>query len=221
MASGQARASYVAELELDDPDGGGVVPWRIGMAPVGPVLWNELVAAHTVKEDAPAEVHAAAQEDFAGDVTGHTCLWEEYGDDPRTALDPGQVAGWPDTLPSDVWAVVVEEAYRVSGPSGWEWATQRLRRAPLLAVEMAVARTYRIPHSEFLRWAEDDRHLAIAHLLEERGACTGCGVPRRAMKDPDAAALEVDSCFWCTVLGQARREAGEDEHPRVAMKHGY
>jgi hypothetical protein len=213
--------SYVAEFELDDPDGDGVVVWRVGMAPVGRVAWNELVAAHAVKEDAPPHVQSDADEAFAADVTARTVLWEQYGDGERTWLDPGDVAAWPDTLTSDVWAGLVEEAFRLSGPDGFEWAQERLRRAPLLALELAVAHEYRIPHSTLMGWTEDDRALATAHLLEQRSTCTGCGVPRRAMTDPDAATLEVDGCMWCGVLAQARKEATVEQHPRVALKRGY
>jgi hypothetical protein len=219
----ERHASYVAEFELDDPDSGGVQLWRVGMCPVGPEAWNELVAAHTVKEDAPAAVQDAAGEAFAADVVARTVVWEQWGDDERdrTLLDPGDVAGWPDTLTSDVWAALVEEAFRQSGPEGFEWAVERLRRAPLLALEMAVAHEYRIPHSVLMGWGEDDRALATAHLLEQRGSCHGCGVPRRAMTDPDAAVLEVDGCMWCGVLAQARKEATVEQHPRIQLKRGY
>lgn len=222
----QREASHVAEFDLDDPDTTGAVLWRVGMAPVGRGRWSELVAAHTVKEDAPLDVQEAAAEAFAVDVTAHTVIWEEYADGDRVWRDrawlqPGDVAAWPDTLTSDVWAALVEQAYRVSGPDGFEWAVERLRRAPLLQLEMAVARHYRIPHSTLMAWSGDDRALAVADLVESRAVCTGCGVPARAMRDPDAATLQVDGCFWCGVLAQARREATVEEHPRVQLKRGY
>lgn len=222
----ERKASYVAEFELADPidpDGPAVMLWRVGMAPVGPVKWNELAAAHAVKEGAPADEQDAADEAFATDVVAHTVVWEQYGDDEqdRAYLEPGDVAAWPDTLTSDVWASLVEQAYRVSGPDGFEWALERIRRAPLLQLEMAVAFEYRIPHSQLMAWSEDDRAYAIAYLIDQRSTCTGCGVPRRAMTDPDAATLEVDGCLWCGVLAQARREAGTEQHPRVQLRRGY
>lgn len=223
--TGRRNATHVAVFDLDDivdDRVGGPVVYRVGMAPVGRGRWNELVAAHAVKEDAPTDVQDAAAEAFATDVVAHTCVWEQWGPDgPKTYLDPGDVAAWPDTLTSDVWAALVEQAYRVSGPDGFEWAVERLRRAPLLALEVAVAREYRIPHSTLLGWDADDRALAVADLVESRTVCTGCGVPARAMRDPDAATLTVDGCFWCGVLSQARRDATVEEHPRVQLKRGY
>ncbi len=209
------------ELEDDDTDDQGVVTWLLGMVPCGGDRWNELVAAHTVKGDAPEAERDAAHEAFEADVVANTVRWEKYGDEPRTDVTPGDVAQWPDTTTPDVWAAIVEDAIRVSGPKGWEWATERLRRAPLLQVEMSVCREYRIPRSEFLRWSEDDRHLAIAELVDSRSACTGCGVPDRGRLNPDAAQLVVDGCFWCGLLADARREAGDEQHPRIQLKPGY
>jgi hypothetical protein len=216
------EASHVAELHLDDPDTGAVVVWRVGMAPVGRMRWNELVAANAVKDGATPQELEDADAAFAVDVVAHTCVWEQYGTDgPETGLQPGEVAAWEDTLTSDVWAALVEEAYRVSGPDGFEWAVERLRRAPLLALEMAVAREYRIPHSVLMAWGEDDRALAVADLVEQRGTCTGCGVPRRAMTDYDAATVEVDTCVWCGMLTQARKEATVEQHPRIQLRRGH
>lgn len=223
------EATRVARFDLDtdgdsDSDGGGGGRvWLVGLAPVGTDRWHELVAAHAVKEDAPPDVAAAAEDAFQTDLAANTVVWEQDGDDEttRTMLDPGQVAAWPDVLTSDVWAALLDAVYRVSGPDGWEWAVHRLRRAPLLALEMAVAHEYRIPHSQLLRWAPDDRALAIAHLVEQRNTCPGCGVPRRAMRDPDAATVEADGCFWCGQLAQAQRGAGDEMHPRVQVKGGY
>jgi hypothetical protein len=86
---------------------------------------------------------------------------------------------------------------------------------------MAVAAAYRIRHSELMGWPEEDRALAIAHLVDDRARCTGCGVPRRAMKDPDAAVLDADGCFWCGVLSQARKDANVEQNPRIRLKRGY
>lgn len=224
------EATHVAQFELDTGDG--VTLWRVGMAPVGPVKWNELTAAHAVKEDAsPAETEDAS-EAFAVDVVAHTVLWEQPDYQPpvdpadddesgRVWLEPGDVAAWPDQLTTDVWLSLVEQAFRVSGPAGFEWAQQRLRRAPLLALEMAVAREYRIPHSTLMRWGDDDRALAIADLVETKATCVGCGVPARAMQDFDAATVVVDNCVWCGMLAQARKEASAEQHPRVVVKRGY
>jgi hypothetical protein len=214
-------AEYVAEFELDDPlDGLGVTLWRVGMVSVAE-QWNELVAAHAVKEDASPEEQDTAADAFAADVVARTCIWEESHDAERHYLNPGEVAGWVDTLTPDVWTHLVEECFRVSGPMGWEWAEQRLRRAPLLQLEMAVARAYRVPHSVLMAWSEEDRALAIAELVDERARCGGCGVPRRAMQDLDAAVLDVDTCVWCGLLARARTEASVEQTPVVRLRRGY
>jgi hypothetical protein len=215
------EAGYVAEFELDDPlDGVGTVLWRVGMVSVKE-RWHELVAAHVVKEDASRTELEEAEEAFALDVVANTCVWEEHGDQPRVYLEPGDVTGWVDDLDWQTWIHLVEECFRVSGPSGWEWAQERLRRSDLLQVEMAVAAAYGIRHSELMGWPEEDRALAIAHLVDDRARCTGCGVPRRAMKDPDAAVLDADGCFWCGVLSQARKDANVEQNPRIRLKRGY
>jgi hypothetical protein len=212
----------VAEFHLDDDDEqGGDVLWRVGLAPLPEGRWHELAAAHAVKGDAPRDVQDTAQEAFATDLTANTCVWEEYDDGPRTDLTAGDVAAWPDRLNPDVWLALVEFSFRVSGPTGFEWATERIRRSPLLALEMAVAREYRIPYSQLMGWTGDDRALAVADLVEQRSTCSGCGVPRRAMRDYDAAIVDVDVCVWCAMLAQSQREASDGEHPRVALKAGY
>lgn len=40
---------------------------------------------------------------------------------------------------------------------------------------MAVCAAYRLPHSRFLAWSEDDRNKAIAWYLRERDTCPSCG----------------------------------------------
>lgn len=222
MADRAVRATYVLELEMDLEDEPGIGVWRVGMRACGHDRWHELVAAHTVPEDAPLGVVEAARDAWRSDVVANTVVWEEWDDEgDRTYPTPGEVAGWVENLTSDVWGEVAEQAFRVSGPAGWEWATERIRRSQLLALEMAVAAEYRLPYSELMRWQEDDRALAIAHLIEQRSTCPGCGVPPRARLDVDAAVVTVDNCLWCGMLAQARREATEEQHPRIEMKRGH
>lgn len=40
---------------------------------------------------------------------------------------------------------------------------------------MAVCHHYRISHSEFLSWSQDDRDKAIWQHVRERSACSRCG----------------------------------------------
>jgi hypothetical protein len=217
-----ADAGFIARFELDD-DIDGIREWRVGLVSCRD-RWHELTAAHAVKGDASQREQDAAQDAFAVDVVANTVVWEQYDtdeEDAREPLTPGQVAAWPDELTPDVWNALVEQCFRVSGPGGFEWALERLRRAPMLALEMAVAREYRIPYSQLARWSDDDRALAIADLVEQRTTCTGCGVPKRAMRDVNAAVVEAEQCVWCEMLAQAHREAGAGEHPRIAMKAGY
>src|SRR5690606_30445805 len=55
---------------------------------------------------------------------------------------------------------------------------KRLDADPGLAVEVAVAAAYGIPHSVFLSWDADDRDKAIWHYLRERDRCGSCGTRR-------------------------------------------
>lgn len=215
-----AGEDEVVTFDLDTDDGPGV--WRVGLRRVTPDEWHALVAAHALTGVRTQEELAAAEDDHATDLVAQSAVWEDDGPDTeRTPLTPAVVAGWPDVVTSDVWAGLVQAVFRLSGPSGWAWATQRLQRSPLLALEMAVCREYRIAHSVFLAWTDDDRALAIADLVEHRTACPGCGVPDRVRLDVDAAELNVAGCLWCGVLAQARREATEEQHPSIVLRRGF
>ena len=63
-----------------------------------------------------------------------------------------------------------------------------------------MAAAYRVPHSQFLGWDRDDRDKAIAHHLQERSRCTGCGLTR----DQQDEAREQDRAErgrWGTYVG--------------------
>lgn len=42
-------------------------------------------------------------------------------------------------------------------------------------MELDVCAEYRIPHSEFLRWSQQDRSKAIHQYINSRTRCSGCG----------------------------------------------
>lgn len=44
-----------------------------------------------------------------------------------------------------------------------------------MQIELAVCHHYRIPHSRFLRWSQDDRDKAIWAYVRDRSTCRHCG----------------------------------------------
>jgi hypothetical protein len=72
---------------------------------------------------------------------------------------------------------------------------------------MAVCHDYKIPHSQFLSWSQDDRDKAIWSLLRERQACQGCGTrPDEWEGDLDAYKAETQMCHGCRAVSIAREQ---------------
>lgn len=66
-----------------------------------------------------------------------------------------------------------------------QWGSpKRLKADPELETELGVCHHYRIPHSAFLTWSQDDRDKAIWTYLRERQTCPDCGT-RPEEWDPD------------------------------------
>lgn len=84
---------------------------------------------------------------------------------------------------------------------------------------MAVCAAYRIPHSQFLAWPEDDRDKALWWHAREAERCPHCGT-RAAEWDPEqggdrrAYVAEQVVCRGCQQL-EARRAAA-----KTADAHG-
>jgi hypothetical protein len=80
---------------------------------------------------------------------------------------------------------------------------------------MEVADHYRIRHSEFLSWSQDDRDKAINYHLWKRAACSTCGT-RQEEWDPERGG---DRHAYSAVLGHCRG-CQEIESKREQMKSG-
>lgn len=76
---------------------------------------------------------------------------------------------------------------------------------------MAVCAEYKISHTAFLAWSQEDRDKAIWWHLRERERCPSCGT-RPAEWDPEAGgdrrayAPKVVTCRGCQQI-EARRDA--------------
>lgn len=79
---------------------------------------------------------------------------------------------------------------------------KRLNADPQLELELRVCDHYRISHSQFLSWSEDDRDKAIWMFIRERQTCQQCGT-RPEEWDPaqggdrDAYHAVVTVCRGC------------------------
>lgn len=82
-------------------------------------------------------------------------------------------------------------------------------------MELGVCHHYRIPHSEFLSWPQDDRDKAIWVYIRERSTCSQCGT-RDSEWNPEegghrrAYLAETRVCRGCQAIAQ-RSEALTDE----------
>ncbi|HEY9375045.1 hypothetical protein [Streptomyces sp.] len=79
-----------------------------------------------------------------------------------------------------------------------------------LALELDVCAEYRIPHSAFLAWDQDDRDKAIWHWIWKRQECGTCGTREEEWDESRgghrwAYVAEKRRCRGCEV-----REAAEE-----------
>lgn len=87
-------------------------------------------------------------------------------------------------------------------------------------MEIAVSYQLGIPHSEFLRWDQDDRDKAVWHYLRERDRCGTCGT-RRAEWDEKrggnrrAYVAELERCPGCEQLEAAHAALAADRRKGV------
>jgi hypothetical protein len=98
---------------------------------------------------------------------------------------------------------------------GW-----RLRNDHLFALQMAVCREYRIPHSAFLEWDELDQAKAIAFQIHESRRCGTCGIlpedwPDDAPNEDPPYEPDVKVCHGCEEMARYTRwlrdQAKEDD----------
>ena len=88
-------------------------------------------------------------------------------------------------------------------------------------MELGVCHHYRIPHSEFLAWSQDDRDKAIWMFVRARQTCSQCGT-RADEWDPAqggnrrAYLAEVQVCRGCQAI--AERSKGLDDKQ---ASHGH
>lgn len=86
---------------------------------------------------------------------------------------------------------------------------------PQLVVEMAVCEYYRVPHSEFLRWDEQDRAKAIWYRSRQLGICPSCGIPPEKAREYEPQITVFPCC--------QKRERAEEElskRPRMERARG-
>jgi hypothetical protein len=98
----------------------------------------------------------------------------------------------------------------------------RLKADPELEIELGVCHHYRIPHSEFLSWSDDDRAKAIWTYIRERTTCSQCGT-RAEEWDPAkgghrrAYIATVETCRGCQAM--KTRENGLTDQQRAGGNH--
>jgi hypothetical protein len=92
---------------------------------------------------------------------------------------------------------------------------KRVKADPQLQIELEVCHDYKIPHSEFLSWSQDDRDKAIWMHVRNKQTCGRCGT-RAEEWDPEqgghrhAYLAQADVCRGCQAL-EARENAMTDE----------
>lgn len=80
---------------------------------------------------------------------------------------------------------------------------------------MAVCAAYRIRHSEFLSWPDDDRDKALWWEIHQRQTCPECGT-RPVEWDPDqgghdyAYLAELHQCWGCSTRAHAQQGITDD-----------
>jgi hypothetical protein len=99
---------------------------------------------------------------------------------------------------------------------------KRLRADPQLALELEVCRDYKIAHSAFLAWDQDDRDKAIWAHIQDRQTCQQCGT-RPDEWDPEqgghrhAYLARVEVCRGCQAKHQ-RDKALTDEQRQPGVQ---
>jgi hypothetical protein len=93
------------------------------------------------------------------------------------------------------------------GPKRLKWDEQ-------LALELKVCHLYRISHSQFLAWSQDDRDKAIWSYAQERATCPGCGTREDEWLGPDGKPVDAYQahkrlCRGCRALDHAH----DDKEP--------
>ena len=97
-----------------------------------------------------------------------------------------------------------------------------------LMIEMAVCAEYRMPHSAFLEWNQDDRDKAIWYLRRQREACGDCGTRPSEWDESqgghrNAYVARIEHCRGCEVRqsGQRALDSNQKHYPkgsRVALR---
>jgi hypothetical protein len=93
---------------------------------------------------------------------------------------------------------------------------KRLRADPQLALELEVCHDYKITHSAFLRWSDDDRDKAIWTYVRAKQTCQQCGT-RPDEWDPEqgghrrAYLAQVKQCRGCQAVGQRDKRLTDDQ----------
>ena len=81
-----------------------------------------------------------------------------------------------------------------------------------LREQLACARTYKIPLSEFLRWPDADQDLAIGYERYLSTVCSKCGTPRGDWEgDRFAYVADLIRCQGCETVAQASSQVPEQE----------
>lgn len=81
---------------------------------------------------------------------------------------------------------------------------------------MSVCAAYRIPHSQFLAWLDEDRDKAIWQHIRERQTCRQCGTRPQEWDpaqggDRNAYVAEPERCRGCEVNQAAAASLTGDE----------
>jgi hypothetical protein len=104
----------------------------------------------------------------------------------------------------------------------YEDIAYRLQHDGQFAIEMRLCKEWRIPHSEFLSWDEEDQAKALGHFVYEAQRCGQCGIHPTDWPDPDEPVFEaaVKVCPGCAEMdrfGRWMKEKAEDEKANDAL----
>lgn len=85
-----------------------------------------------------------------------------------------------------------------------------------LREDLAICHHYRIPHSAFLSWNDDDQDKARAFWRFDRSVCTGCGTrpdewDPAAGGDRRAYSADVIVCPGCQLRGDLQRDLQQQD----------
>lgn len=193
-----------------DPYGDG--PITVTIRPLGREQWRDLTARHPARDtdDAPWNTDTFPPALLAASVTE-----VDDGDAIRAGIGVAEARHWWDEWPEDAAEALFLACIQASAPSSIEWALHALRRDPRLALEAGYCAEQGIDPAVFDTWTPRGRDLVLAAWVASKDHCAGCGVPSWAMRDRDAASVELVPCVHCETRHALLEDVPADHKHRV------